>query len=70
MEGSMVCRQEQFNLFGSDGKLYYHRGPGEELLPQNVRGVVKHGVGNIQVWGVLSWNGPGRLFCIKGKLDH
>jgi hypothetical protein len=62
--------ESKFNLFGSDGKLYCRRGPGEEFVPQNVRGVVKHGGGNIQVWGVLSWNGPGRLFRIDGKLDR
>ena len=62
--------ESKFNLFGSDGKLYCCRGPGKEFLPRNVRGVVKHRGGNIQVWGVLSWNGPRRLFHIKGKLDR
>jgi len=45
--------ESKFDLFGSDGKLYCCRGPGEEFVPQNVRGVVKHRGGNIQVWGVL-----------------
>jgi len=56
--------ESKFNLFGSDGKLYCRRGPGEEFEVQNVRGVVKHGGGNIQVWGVLSWNGPGHLYRV------
>lgn len=62
--------ESKFNLFGSDGKLYCRRGPGEEFELRNVRGVVKHGGGNIQVWGVLSWNGPGRLYRINGTMDR
>ena len=62
--------ESKFNLFGSDGKLYCRRGPGEEFEARNVRGMVKHGGGNIQVWGVLSWNGPGRLYRVEGTMDR
>ena len=41
--------ESKFDLFGSDGRLYYKRRPGEALLPQNVQKTVKHGGGNLQV---------------------
>lgn len=61
--------ESKFNLFGSDGKTYCRRRPGEEFLPQNVSKQVKHGGGNIQVWGCLSYNGPGRLHRVDGRMN-
>ncbi|TFY52255.1 hypothetical protein EVG20_g10630 [Dentipellis fragilis] len=51
--------ESKFNLFGSDGRMYCRRRPGEELVPRNVKPVVKHGGGSLMVWGVLTWKGPG-----------
>ena len=61
--------ESKFNLFGSDGKLYCRRRVGEALLPRNVKKVVKHGGGSVQVWGCVSYNGTGRLHRVQGKMD-
>jgi len=61
--------EKKFNLFGSDGKQYCRRRPGEEFLERNVRKVVKHGGGSLMVWGCISWNGPGRLHRVEGNMD-
>ena len=46
--------ESKFNLFGSDGHQYCRRRPGEELLPRNVKKVVKHGGGSVMVWGCIT----------------
>ncbi|KAL0957301.1 hypothetical protein HGRIS_014897 [Hohenbuehelia grisea] len=61
--------ESKFNLFGSDGKLYCRRRVGEALLERNVKKVVKHGGGNIQVWGCITWDGPGRLHRVEGRMN-
>ncbi|TFY64844.1 hypothetical protein EVG20_g5806 [Dentipellis fragilis] len=61
--------ESKFNLFGSDGRMYCCRRPGEELEPRNVKPVVKHGGGSLMVWGVLTWKGPGRLHRVEGKMN-
>jgi len=61
--------EKKFNIFGSDGKQYCQRKPGEEFLQRNVRQVVKHGGGHIMVWGCISWNGPGRLHRVEGNMN-
>ena len=43
----------KFNLFGSDGRQYCRRRPGEEFLDRNVKKVVKHGGGSLMVWGCI-----------------
>jgi hypothetical protein len=61
--------EPKFNLFGSDGKQYCRRHPHEELLLRNVKKTVKHGGGNVMVWGCLTEHGPGRLHRVEGKMD-
>lgn len=60
--------ESKFNLFGSDGKRYCRRSPGEEFLPRNVKQMVKHGGGSVMVWGCVTWNGMGRLHRIEGNM--
>lgn len=67
--GRLFTDESRFNLFGLDGRTYCRRGPEEELLPQNVMKTVKHGGGNIQVWGCLSYHGPGRLHHVQGRMN-
>lgn len=46
--------ESKFQLFGSDGKQYCRRRPGEEYLDRNVKSTVKHGGGRIMVWGCIT----------------
>ncbi|KAL1942278.1 hypothetical protein VTO73DRAFT_6342 [Trametes versicolor] len=61
--------ESKFNLFGSDGKQYCRRRPGEEFEDRNVKKNVKHGGGSLQVWGCLTWDGPGRLHRVEGHMN-
>ena len=42
---------------------------GEALRPNKVKKKVKHGGGNIKVWGCISWEGTGRLTLVDGNLN-
>ena len=61
--------ESKFNLFGSDGRQYCRRRPGEEFLDRNVKKVVKHGGGSLMVWGCITPQGPGRLHRIEGRMN-
>lgn len=41
--------ESKFNIFGSDGRRYCRRRPGEAYLPRNVKKTVKHGGGSLMV---------------------
>lgn len=43
---------------------------GEHLNPKNVIRTVKHGGGNMLVWGCMSASGVGNLVFIDGKMDQ
>ena len=51
--------ESKFNLVGSDGHLWCWRRPGEEFDSCFTKKVVKHGGGNIMVWGCLTAKGVG-----------
>uniref|UniRef100_A0A8C7M569 Tc1-like transposase DDE domain-containing protein n=1 Tax=Oncorhynchus mykiss TaxID=8022 RepID=A0A8C7M569_ONCMY len=40
-----------------------------ELHPKNTIPTVKHGGGNIMLWGCFSAKGPGRLLCVKERMN-
>jgi len=61
--------ESKFNLFGSDGKSYCRRRIGEALLERNVKKEVKHGGGNLMVWGCIPWNRPGWLHRVEGRMN-
>lgn len=57
--------ETKINLFGSDGRVYVRRGKNQELNPRNTIKTVKHGGGNIKIWGCFSYAGVGPIFWIK-----
>lgn len=61
--------ESKFNLFGSDGKVYVRRPQNKELDPKYTLKTVKHGGGNIMVWGAFSWR-VGPLVRINGRMDQ
>uniref|UniRef100_A0A1I7WE78 Transposable element Tc1 transposase n=1 Tax=Heterorhabditis bacteriophora TaxID=37862 RepID=A0A1I7WE78_HETBA len=46
-----------FNRFGSDGKKYVPRRPGEEFMPKCTIPSIKHGGGSVMVWVAFNRNG-------------
>ncbi len=61
--------ESKFNLFGSDGKKYVWRKPNTELQTKNLRPTVKHGGGNVLVWGCMASGGVGNLTFIEGIMN-
>lgn len=61
--------ESKFKLFGSDGKIYCWRRVGEEFLPRNTIATVKGSDGKVNVWGVISYDGVGRLHRVVDNLN-
>ena len=61
--------ESKFCLFGSDGKKYCWRKPGEEFEERNLQPTVKHGGGSVVVWGCITADGVGNLVRIEGNMD-
>ena len=49
--------ESQFVIHGNKRRLYVRRRHGERLLNQCLKSTIKHGGGNIQVWGCFSFSG-------------
>ena len=58
--------ESKFCLFGSDGRRYVRRPSGEREAARYLRPTVKHGGGNVLVWGCFSANGLGPLVEVNG----
>jgi len=61
--------ESKFNVFGSDGKEYCWRNPGEPLRDEHIKPTVKFGGGSIMVWGCMTYQGIGYLCKIDNGLD-
>lgn len=64
----LFADESKYNVFGSDGKRRVWRKPNTELQQKNLNVNVKHGGGNVQVWGCCAANGVGNLEVIDGTL--
>jgi hypothetical protein len=55
--------------FGPDGgdRVWKHQGEG--FNKRTTQATVKHGGGNIMVWGCFAWSGTGMLLEIEGKMN-
>lgn len=58
--------ETKINRFESDGKSWYWTRNPEEFHPNKVKQTMKHGGGNIMVWGCITRNGVGPLVKIEG----
>ncbi|KAL0955395.1 hypothetical protein HGRIS_001642 [Hohenbuehelia grisea] len=61
--------ETKINRFGSDGRKWVWKQKGAPLQDREVEGTVKHGGGNIMVWGVMGWNGVGRMVEVEGRMN-
>ena len=59
----------KINLFGSDRFKHMWRRPGEEYKYKCVMPTVKHGGGNVMVWGCMRALGVGELHFIEGDMN-
>lgn len=62
--------ESKFNIIGSDGMCYVRRPEGKRLEARYCKKTVKHGGGNIMVWGCFSGAGVGPLHRIVGIMDR
>lgn len=61
--------ESKFNIHGSDSRQKVWRNPNTELQVQNLKGTVKHGGGNVMVWGCMSAGGVGNLVFIESTMN-
>lgn len=61
--------ESKINLFGGDGNRRVWRKPNEALKIKNITLTVKHGGGNIMVWGSMTSAGVGSLEFIDVRMN-
>lgn len=61
--------ETKINMINSDGKQYVRRPPNKDMDPKYTKKTVKHGGGNIKVWGCFSGHGVGPVRKIEGNMD-
>ncbi|ORD99588.1 TC1A [Hepatospora eriocheir] len=57
--------ETKINVFKSDGRIYMRKERGNRYFNKYLIPTVKHGKGNIKLWGCFSYNSVGRLKIIK-----
>ena len=65
----VLWSDEKINLFGSDGFKHVWGRPGEEYKDKCVMPTLKHGGGNVIVWGCMNAAGVGELHFIDGNMN-
>ena len=61
--------ETKIEIFGHNDKKLVRRPIGKAFHPKFTIKTVKHGGGNIKVWGCFSRNGPGKIHLIEGNMD-
>ncbi|KAK3515170.1 hypothetical protein QTP70_008170 [Hemibagrus guttatus] len=61
--------ETKIELFGKNSTCRVWRRKNAELHPKNTIPAVKHGGGNIMLWGCFSAKGPGRLIRVKERMN-
>ncbi|CDQ57887.1 unnamed protein product [Oncorhynchus mykiss] len=65
----MWSDETKIELFGLNSTRRVWRKKKDEYNPKNTIPTVKHGGGNIILWGCFSAKGTGRLHRIEGRMD-
>lgn len=60
--------ESKYNLFGNDGKQRVWRKKNTALHQKNLSQTIKHGGGNVMVWGCFAASGVGSLEFIDGNM--
>ena len=61
--------ETNINVFSSDGKEYYWKKNRGDIMPHHIKPTVKHGGGNVMIWGCMSYEGVGYMSKIDGNMD-
>uniref|UniRef100_A0AAY5L9M5 Tc1-like transposase DDE domain-containing protein n=1 Tax=Esox lucius TaxID=8010 RepID=A0AAY5L9M5_ESOLU len=61
--------ETKIEIFGKNSTRHVWRRKNAELHPKNTIPTVKHGGGNIMLWGGFSAKGPGRLIHVKERMN-
>ncbi|KAK3557136.1 hypothetical protein QTP70_024724 [Hemibagrus guttatus] len=61
--------ETKIELFGKNSTCRVWRRKNAELHPKNTIPTLKHGGGNIMLWGCFSAKGPGRLIRVKERMN-
>lgn len=62
--------ESKYNLFGNDSRGVVMRPNGQRFNPKYQTPTVKHGGGNVMVWGCFSRDGVGPLIRIEDTMDR
>ncbi|KAK3515912.1 hypothetical protein QTP86_004938, partial [Hemibagrus guttatus] len=68
-ENVLWSDETKIELFGKNSTCRVWRRKNAELHPKNTIPTVKHGGGNIMLWGCFSAKGPGRLIRVKERMN-
>ena len=68
-ENVLFTGESKFEIYGNKRRIYVRRRKNEKFVSSCIKPTVKHGGGNIQVWGCFSNNGVGDLYKIKNNLE-
>ncbi|KAI4903142.1 hypothetical protein NFI96_006458, partial [Prochilodus magdalenae] len=68
-ENVILSDETKVELFGKNTTRRVWRKVNAELHPKNTIPTVKHGGGNIMLWGCFSAKGPGRLVCVHERMN-
>ena len=68
-EKVMWSDETKIELFGINSTRRVWRKTNAEYNPKNTLPTVKHGGGNLMLWGCFSANGTGRLHRIEGRMN-
>ncbi|KAI8429369.1 hypothetical protein MSG28_000014 [Choristoneura fumiferana] len=68
--GRGAVESDKINRVCSDGKRYVRRPPNKAFDPKYTKVTLKHGGGNVKIWGCFSGHGVGPVRLIEGNMDQ